>query len=126
MSVLGEKTQRVRVLRVRVPQPLGRWLHKSSSGLVRLALTIGAGAGLGAIVFRWLISTVTWLLSGHEDYSVVGRAAHPWLPALGPWFVLLTPVLAGLVYGPLVYRFAPEARGHGVPEVMRARLGGIT
>ncbi|HET9256592.1 MAG TPA: chloride channel protein, partial [Pseudonocardiaceae bacterium] len=49
-----------------------------------------------------------------------GRVAHPWWPALGPWFLLITPVIAGLVYGPLVSRFAPEARGHGVPEVMYA------
>ncbi len=34
--------------------------------------------------------------------------------------VLVVPVLGGLLYGPLVYRFAPEARGHGVPEVMLA------
>jgi CIC family chloride channel protein len=45
---------------------------------------------------------------------------------LGSWFVVLTPVVGGLIYGPLVSRFAPEARGHGVPEVMYAvnRLGG--
>ena len=30
------------------------------------------------------------------------------------------PVLAGLLYGPLVHFFAREARGHGVPEVMYA------
>ena len=29
-------------------------------------------------------------------------------------------MIAGAVYGPLVYHFAPEARGHGVPEVMYA------
>jgi CIC family chloride channel protein len=34
--------------------------------------------------------------------------------------VLVVPVIGGLLYGPLVYRFAPEARGHGVPEVMLA------
>ncbi|GGM34066.1 transport integral membrane protein [Longimycelium tulufanense] len=85
-----------------------------------LAVAIGAGAGLGAIVFRWLISSFTWVFSGHADYSATGGQAHPWLPALGPWFVLFAPVVAGLVYGPLVHRFAPEARGHGVPEVMYA------
>ena len=29
-------------------------------------------------------------------------------------------MIGGLIYGPLVSRFAPEARGHGVPEVMYA------
>ncbi|MGH3624020.1 MAG: chloride channel protein, partial [Sciscionella sp.] len=101
-------------------QPLGRWLRESSAGLVVLAVLIGAGAGLGAVVFRWLITGFTHLFSGHADYSAAGGGAHPWFPALGPWFVLLVPMLAGLVYGPLVYRFAPEARGHGVPEVMFA------
>ena len=39
---------------------------------------------------------------------------------------MLAPVVAGAIYGPLVYRFAREARGHGVPEVMLAvaRNGG--
>ena len=32
----------------------------------------------------------------------------------------MIPVLGGLLYGPLVDRFAKEARGHGVPEVMLA------
>ncbi|WP_455551105.1 chloride channel protein [Amycolatopsis azurea] len=105
---------------VPVRQPLGRWLRESRSGLVALALLIGAGAGLGAIVFRWLIDTFMHLFSGHADYAAAGRVGHPWFPQLGPWFLLLAPVVAGLVYGPLVHRFAPEARGHGVPEVMYA------
>ncbi|MDF3291538.1 chloride channel protein [Streptomyces silvisoli] len=91
-----------------------------------LALIVGAGAGLGAVAFRWLIKTFTSLLSGHADYSAAGHAPNPHVPWLGPWFVLLAPVLAGLAYGPLVHRFAREARGHGVPEVMYAvaRRGG--
>jgi CIC family chloride channel protein len=39
---------------------------------------------------------------------------------LGIWFVLVVPVIAGAIYGPLIQRFAREARGHGVPEVMLA------
>jgi CIC family chloride channel protein len=95
-------------------------LRSTELGLLLLALAVGAGAGVGAIAFRWLINTFTHLLSGHADYSASGGEAHPWFPALGPWFVVLAPVVAGLVYGPLVYRFAREARGHGVPEVMYA------
>ena len=91
-----------------------------------LALLTGLGAGLGAIAFRELIRGCTLLFSGHADYSAVGHAANPHLAALGPWFVILAPAIGGLLYGPLVSRFAPEARGHGVPEVMLAvnRFGG--
>ncbi|MFC1407531.1 MULTISPECIES: chloride channel protein [Streptacidiphilus] len=91
-----------------------------------LALLVGAGAGLGAVAFRWMIRTFTLLLSGHADYSAAGHAANPHVPWLGRFFVLLAPVVAGLIYGPLVQRYAREARGHGVPEVMYAvaRRGG--
>jgi CIC family chloride channel protein len=89
-------------------------------------LIVGVGAGLGAVAFRYLIRWVTELLSGYADYAGRGHAANPHVPGLGRWFVVLAPVVAGLLYGPLVYRFAREARGHGVPEVMAAvaRNGG--
>lgn len=101
-------------------------LRSSNSGLLVLSLIVGAGAGLGAILFRWLIETFTLILSGHEDYAAAGHAANPHLPGLGRWFVIGAPVVAGLLYGPLVHFFAREARGHGVPEVMYAvaRKGG--
>jgi CIC family chloride channel protein len=101
-------------------------LRSSQGGLLALALLVGAGAGLGAVAFRWLIREFTLALSGHADYSSAGHAANPHLPWLGKWFVVLAPVVAGLLYGPLVHLFAREARGHGVPEVMFAvaRRGG--
>ena len=101
-------------------------VRSSHGGLVALALLVGAGAGLGAVAFRWLIREFTLVLSGHADYAAVPGAAHPALPWLGRWFLLGVPVLAGLAYGPLVHFFAREARGHGVPEVMYAvaRRGG--
>ncbi|MDF3301723.1 chloride channel protein [Streptomyces tropicalis] len=85
-----------------------------------LAVVVGAGAGAGSVVFRWCIQTFTRLLSGHADYAASPGAANPHAPWLGPYFVLFTPVVGGLLYGPLVHRFAKEARGHGVPEVMLA------
>lgn len=88
--------------------------------LIALALTVGAGAGLGAIGFRYLIEGFTWLFSGHTDPSALGHFTNPHLAFLGPFVVLVVPIVGGLLYGPLVYRFAPEARGHGVPEVMLA------
>ena len=101
-------------------------LRTSNGGLLALAVLVGAGAGGGAIVFRWLIRAFTQILSGHEDYAGLGHVANSHVPGLGRWFVLLAPVAAGLLYGPLVHFFAREARGHGVPEVMYAvaRRGG--
>jgi CIC family chloride channel protein len=38
-----------------------------------------------------------------------------------PWYLkLLIPTAGGAVVGPLIYYFAREAKGHGVPEVMEA------
>jgi CIC family chloride channel protein len=96
------------------------WVRGSGSGLVFLALVVGGGAGLGAIVFRYLILGFTRLFTGFDDYSGAGHVANPNLAVLGIGFVVLAPVVGGLIYGPLVSRFAPEARGHGVPEVMLA------
>lgn len=109
---------------------VARWpltvFRSERSALVTLALLVGVGAGLGAVVFRWMIETLTHLFTGFADYSDQGGVANPEIPGLGRWFVVLTPIVAGLLYGPLVYRFAREARGHGVPEVMLAvaRNGG--
>jgi CIC family chloride channel protein len=105
---------------------LSRAVARGSGGMLVLSLVVGAGAGLGAVAFRYMILGFTYAFTGHRDYSAVGHASNPVLPGLGVWFVVLAPVLGGLIYGPLVSRFAPEARGHGVPEVMLAvnQLGG--
>ena len=103
-----------------------RTVRSSDAGLLGLALVVGAATGAGAVGFRLLIEGLTFVFTGHADYSATPGAAHGWLPGVGRWFVVLAPALAGLLYGPLVQWGAPEARGHGVPEVMYAvaRRGG--
>jgi CIC family chloride channel protein len=80
--------------------------------LVGLAVVVGIGAGLGAVAFRLLIDTFTTF------FFVTLRTAFE--PALGVAAVIPLPALGGLIYGPLIYVFAREAKGHGVPEVMLA------
>jgi CIC family chloride channel protein len=101
------------------------WLA-GPSGLLALALAVGVGAGLGAVAFRYLIEGFTYVFTGYDSYGADGRVPNPHLPGLGVWFLVLAPIAGGLLYGPLVDRFAREARGHGVPEVMLAvaRRGG--
>lgn len=105
----------------------GTRFGSAAARLALPALVVGAGAGAAAVVFRWLIEHATLLFTGHADYAAVsGHPANPWVPWLGAGFVVLAPVVGGLLYGPLIQRFAREARGHGVPEVMFAvsRKGG--
>jgi CIC family chloride channel protein len=96
------------------------WLRAGRGGMLVLALVVGAGAGLGAVVFRYLIYFFTWLATGQDQFGQAGRVASSHLPWLGLGFFVVIPAIGGLLYGPLIYRWAREARGHGVPEVMIA------
>lgn len=77
--------------------------------LVLTAFLIGASTGIGAVILHHMIETVTWF--GFE--FLPGR-----LP--GDSYVVIVPAVGGLIVGLLVYNFAREAKGHGVPEVMEA------
>ncbi len=96
------------------------WLRAGRGGMFLLALVVGAGAGLGAVAFRYLIYFFTWLATGHSEFGQAGYVGSSRLPWLGLGFFVVIPVIGGLLYGPLIYRWAREARGHGVPEVMIA------
>ena len=96
------------------------WLRGSRAGLVVIAVVVGAGSGLGAVAFRYLISFFTWLATGHSEFGQSGYTGSSHLPWLGLGFFVLIPAVGGIIYGPLIYRYAREARGHGVPEVMIA------
>jgi len=96
------------------------WLRGSRAGLFVIAVLVGVGSGLGAVVFRYLIYFFTWLATGQAQFGQDGYVGSSHLPWLGLGFFVIIPVVGGLVYGPLIYRYAREARGHGVPEVMVA------
>ncbi|MGH9122458.1 MAG: chloride channel protein, partial [Acidimicrobiales bacterium] len=68
------------------------WLRTSRLGMVVMAVVIGAGAGLGAVGFRWLIFGATWLATGHEQFGQMGRVGSVHLPWLGIWFLLIVPI----------------------------------
>lgn len=79
--------------------------------LVGTALVVGLGTGLGAVAFRFLIRAVDWL-----GYDWFRNLTAGW----GRAYVVIVPTIGGALVGPLVYFFAREAKGHGVPEVMEA------
>jgi chloride channel protein, CIC family len=79
--------------------------------LLLAAIVVGILAGIGSATFIYSLAGVHVLFFG-----TVAAALGP----LGPAAVVFLPALGGLIVGPLIARFAPEARGHGVPEVMTA------
>jgi len=90
-------------------------LGASQYGFTMLvAVVIGLLGGLGAIVFRQLISLVQFLAYGTHSFSLSLFESLSW------WHVMIVPAIGGLIIGPVVYYFARETRGHGVPEVMEA------
>ena len=94
--------------------------------LALLALGLGVVTGIGAVLFRDLIGLIHNLFfTGqaliHYDANVF-TAPAPW-----GMLVILVPMLGGIGVTFLVNNFAPEAKGHGVPEVMDAiyHKGGV-
>jgi CIC family chloride channel protein len=82
--------------------------------LPALGMIVGLFGGLGAVLFRHLISLFQMVIyQGSGDLSVL-------VSSLSWWHVVLGPAIGGAVVGPVVYFLAREAKGHGVPEVMNA------
>ncbi len=84
-----------------------------------IAVVIGIVTGMGAIGLRYLIAVIHNLFFLGR-FSFIYDANVPTPPSpFGAW-IILAPVIGGLIVVFLVRRYAPEARGHGVPEVMDA------
>ena len=96
------------------------WLRAGRGGMFLLSLLVGVGAGLGAVVFRYLVYFFTWLATGRTQFGQDGYVGSSHLPWLGLGFFVVIPAMGGLLYGPLIDKWARETRGHGVPEVMTA------
>jgi len=92
---------------------LGRQQHLR---LLLLAAIVGVVAGLGAVAVQELIAFVQWVFWGSSADVLESAARAPM------WRIVLMPAVGGLLVGPLVWFFARDAGGHGVPEVIQALL----
>lgn len=84
-----------------------------------LALALGAVTGCAAVLFRDLIGLIHNLLFSGQ--AIIHYDANLFTgPSRWGLLVILIPVLGAVCVTFLVTNFAPEATGHGVPEVMDA------
>jgi len=89
-------------------------------------LILGVVGALSAQLFAWMLKAAGALL-----LTRIGGYHAPGLPeeggvltevigSHGLWLVPISTTLGGLISGLLVYRFAPEAEGHGTDTAVRA------
>jgi len=84
-------------------------------------LIIGILGGYGSVGFKWAVKQMQDLAWGSWADPVVLVPQFQW------YWILIIPAIGLLIAATFVKYFAPEARGHGVPEVMEnvAIRGGI-
>ncbi|OGP33410.1 MAG: chloride channel protein [Deltaproteobacteria bacterium GWC2_65_14] len=106
------------------------WVHQATAKwprqfrLTLLSVAVGVVAGIGAILFDQLLGYSLHLLQMITGYAEPGRGSPASLAREitgrhSYWFLLI-PALGGLASGILVYRFAPEAEGHGTDAMIDA------
>jgi CIC family chloride channel protein len=134
-SIPADRATKLLRLNATVDSPSGRSL--TSRALTRLkratylrkwlilGAAIGIVAGLGAVVFitalQWANRFFLSFLAGYTPPSPIGEgnaagSAH----FVRPWALPLVVGLGGLISGILVFRFAPEAEGHGTDAAITA------
>jgi len=105
----------------RIPEPFApRRIKRIWTGTL-LGIAVGIVSGLGGIVFNWMIKAGTqffthdlilYLAPGHlPDFTFLGFP-------FSRWMMLWIPALGGLISGFIVFRFAPEAEGHGTDAMI--------
>nr|QNT35604.1 voltage-gated ClC-type chloride channel ClcB [uncultured Methanosarcinales archaeon] len=100
---------------------------------VPYSILIGLVAGMGAVFFYYLLSIASHhLLGGIGHYYPPppgGEADIFTAPGIVPpgllsdphtWILVLLPAIGGLIAGIIIYRYAPEAEGHGTDAVIDA------
>jgi CIC family chloride channel protein len=97
---------------------IGRWFI--------LGTAVGIVAGIGAIIFFALLQGSAYIFMDYfAGLRVEETAGEPALfghatTELKRWALIVVPAFGGLLSGFLVYKFAPEAEGHGTDAAIQS------
>ena len=89
---------------------LNQFLAHEQASMILLAIIVGCLAGFGGYFFSGLIEFVKSLFF-RGKITLEGANSLPW------YIILFSPALGGLLVG-ILARFAPEIKGHGVPNII--------
>ncbi|WP_206098403.1 chloride channel protein [Oleiagrimonas sp. MCCC 1A03011] len=89
------------------------------AGMALMAVAVGVVAGFGALAFRALIALFHNLFFFGRFSTAFDALKHAEASTWGAW-IIAVPIVGALIVTFLVKTFAPEAKGHGVPEVIDA------
>ena len=91
---------------------------------VVVGVLIGIIAGVGAVAFYFAIQTVSNLMlggiTGFYPPNPAGEGASPLSVNPNFLWIPISTIIGGAIAGFIVYRFAPEAEGHGTDEAIAA------
>lgn len=94
----------LRLIRRNAPRQLSFWF---------IALMIGIAAGFAALLFRKAIYALQTFLYGTSDVTMASVAQTlPW------WWVLILPMMGGLIVGLILDRFTDDGRVRSVADVI--------
>ena len=89
-----------------------------------ISVLIGVVAGVASILFYLAIQWATWLMLGQGAGFIPpgpgGEGETVFNSAIRPWMIPVVCMLGGLISGLIVFKFAPEAEGHGTDAAINA------
>ncbi len=107
-----------------LPQQIRQWVVPTARRFLEdrqpflwiVALAVGVGVSVAAIAFRELIGIVQLLWLGDNSENVISAARNvPW------YYILLAPIVGGLVVGIMLERLMPQRRTLSVADVIEVR-----
>lgn len=104
-DALGQVAGAWHTIRTRGPGEITFWF---------IALTVGLVSGLAAVGFRWGIERLQAWIYGTDDVHKL----HSHAAGLDWWWVLLIPVVGGLVVGLILHKFTDDGRVRSVADVI--------